>query len=294
MPVAVVTGSNKGIGLGVVRGLCKKFSGDVFLTARDEQRGKDAVALLESEGLNPKFHLFDLADRKTVEDLRDFMLERYGGIDVLVNNAGIAISSSSGLTFPEQAEQTLATNYWDNSTACNILFPILKPGARVVNVSSSMGFLGHLVNSQGIIDHPGDPKKANSLKENLASPELTREQLDAMMAEFVDTAKEDTCLAHGWPKSSYVVSKIGWSALSRIQQRELEEDAREDIVVNHVHPGWVATDLGGAKAALTIDRGAEAPLYAALLPPRTEVRGAYIWHDCQLVDWVNGPYPPFT
>ena len=69
----------------------------------------------------------------------------------------------------------------------------------------------------------------------------------------------------------------------------------------------------GAKAALTIDRGAEAPLYAALLPPRTEVacvynqvtnhndyliifqvRGAYIWHDCQLVDWVNGPYPPFT
>ena len=40
-----------------------------------------------------------------------------------------------------QAEQTLATNYWDNSTACNILFPILKPGARVVNVSSSMGKL---------------------------------------------------------------------------------------------------------------------------------------------------------
>ena len=65
----------------------------------------------------------------------------------------------------------------------------------------------------------------------------------------------------------------------------------------------------GAKAALTIDRGAEAPLYAALLPPKTkvvrmcvfvfvyyciQVRGAYIWHDCQLVDWVKGPYPPFT
>ena len=75
--------------------------------------------------------------------------------------------------------------------------------------------------------------------------------------------------------------------------------------MNHVHPGWVATDLGGAKAAfltkiknpfrffntlsdicclslflfrckgakaaLTIDRGAEAPLYAALLPPKSQV-----------------------
>ena len=39
MPVAVVTGSNKGIGLGIVRALCKKYQGDVYLTARDEARG---------------------------------------------------------------------------------------------------------------------------------------------------------------------------------------------------------------------------------------------------------------
>ena len=40
MRVAVVTGANKGIGLGVVRGLCKQFEGVVYLTARDEARGK--------------------------------------------------------------------------------------------------------------------------------------------------------------------------------------------------------------------------------------------------------------
>ena len=39
MPVAVVTGSNKGIGFGIVRALCKKYDGDVYLTARDEARG---------------------------------------------------------------------------------------------------------------------------------------------------------------------------------------------------------------------------------------------------------------
>ena len=39
MPVAVVTGANKGIGFGIVRALCKKYDGDVYLTARDEARG---------------------------------------------------------------------------------------------------------------------------------------------------------------------------------------------------------------------------------------------------------------
>ena len=60
--------------------------------------------------------------------------------------------------------------------------------------------------------------------------------------------QEDTGVAHGWPKSSYVVSKIGWSALSRIQQREMGDDPRDDIVVSGnldhdrfffiLSPGW--------------------------------------------------------
>ena len=40
MSVAVVTGSNKGIGLGIVRALCTKFKGDVYLTSRDMERGQ--------------------------------------------------------------------------------------------------------------------------------------------------------------------------------------------------------------------------------------------------------------
>ena len=43
MPVAIVTGSNKGIGFAIVRALCKKFQGDVYLTSRDEGRGQAAV-----------------------------------------------------------------------------------------------------------------------------------------------------------------------------------------------------------------------------------------------------------
>jgi len=288
MKVAVVTGSNKGIGFAIVRALCKKFDGDVYLTSRDEGRGKDAVETLKKEGLNPKFHILDIGNEETVVNLRDFLKEKYGGIDVLVNNAGIAFKQGATESMGVQAEVTLGTNYWANKRTCEILFPILNPGARVVNVSSSLGFLG-LIGAKS-----GDKAKAEELRRILGSPNLSVETLDGLMKNFVETAKAGTHGDHGWPDSTYVVSKIGWSALSRIQHRMLEDDPRGDIVVTHVHPGYVDTDMSSHRGTLTIDRGAESSVYAALLPPGTDIRGAFLWHDCQVLDWVNGPMPAFV
>ena len=91
--VALVTGANKGIGFVIVRDLCRRFSGDVVLTARDEARGRAAVQQLQAEGLSPLFHQLDIDDRQSIRALRDFLRKEYGGLDVLVNNAGIAFKS---------------------------------------------------------------------------------------------------------------------------------------------------------------------------------------------------------
>ena len=91
--VALVTGANKGIGFAITRDLCRKFSGDVVLTARDQARGKAAVQQLQAEGLSPRFHQLDIDDLQSIRALRDFLLKEYGGLDVLVNNAGIAFKS---------------------------------------------------------------------------------------------------------------------------------------------------------------------------------------------------------
>ena len=115
-------------------------------------------------------------------------------------------------------------------------------------MSSSAGYLGHL-DARG-----GDKATAEAIKRTLASPDLTLEDLDNLMKNFVETAEAGNHSDHGWPNSTYVVSKIGWSALSRIQQRMMDEDPREDIVVNHVHPGYVDTDMTSHKGPLTIDR----------------------------------------
>ncbi|XP_035959878.2 carbonyl reductase [NADPH] 1 isoform X1 [Halichoerus grypus] len=91
--VALVTGANKGIGFAIARDLCRQFSGDAVLTARDEARGRAAVQQLQAEGLSPRFHLLDINDLQSIRAVRDFLRKEYGGLDVLVNNAGIAFKS---------------------------------------------------------------------------------------------------------------------------------------------------------------------------------------------------------
>uniref|UniRef100_UPI004038930B carbonyl reductase [NADPH] 1-like n=1 Tax=Callospermophilus lateralis TaxID=76772 RepID=UPI004038930B len=91
--VALVTGGNKDIGFAIVRDLCRQFSGDVVLTARNEARGRAAVQQLQAEGLSPLFHQLDMDDQQSIRNLRDFLRKEYRGLDVLVNNAGIAFKS---------------------------------------------------------------------------------------------------------------------------------------------------------------------------------------------------------
>ena len=86
-----MTGSNKGIGFATVRALCKQVdNGIIYLTSRDEGRGKAAVEELKKEGLNPRFHQLDVNDSDSITKLRDDLVKEHGGLDILVQNAGIA------------------------------------------------------------------------------------------------------------------------------------------------------------------------------------------------------------
>lgn len=149
--VAVVTGANKGIGFGIVQRLCSHpFDGDVILAARDETRGQEAVKRLNELGLKPIFHQLDIDDNQSINNLKDFLVNHYQGLDVLVNNAAIAYSYDSTAPVKEQAENTLKTNFFSTRDVCQKLFPILRSHSRVVNVSSSEGMLSR-VKSKGLL-----------------------------------------------------------------------------------------------------------------------------------------------
>lgn len=272
--LAIVTGSNKGIGYAIVKALCEKFDGDVYLTARDVNRGKKAMESLNELGLKPKFHQLDVTDDVSIEKFKTFIKEKYSGINVLVNNAAIAFKVNATEPFGDQAEETIRVNYFALRKVCDALFTLLLPGARVVNVSSSAGHLSCIPSEE--------------LQKKLSSPQLTVNELDALMQQFVSTAKAGNHQIYGWPSRAYSVSKVGVSALTIIQQKAFDVDSRKDLVVNSVHPGYVDTDMTSHKGPLTIEEGAEAPVYLALLPEDEQnVKGQYVWNDKTIKTWFN-------
>ncbi|XP_017767427.1 PREDICTED: carbonyl reductase [NADPH] 1-like [Eufriesea mexicana] len=271
--LAIVTGGNKGIGFAIVKQLCKQFDGVVYLTARDVTRGLNAIKQLEEKNLKPKFHQLDVSDENSISTFRDYIEKNYEGIDILVNNAAIAFKMAASEPFSVQAEETLKINYFSLRKVCSKLYPLLKPHARVVHLSSSCGRLSLI------------PSK--ELRERFTDPNLTEEELDKIMHEFVNAAKANKHLENGWSNSAYVASKVGVSALARVHQKMFNSDSREDLVVNSVHPGYVATDMSSYKGNLTPDQGAEAPVFCALLPENTDIKGKYIWYDKTLVEWTK-------
>jgi len=282
--IAVVTGGNKGIGYGIVRALAKQFDGIVYLTARDEERGLAAVEELKKEGLEAKFQQLDIDSLESIQRFRDYIKSTHGGLDVLVNNAAIAYKVAATEPFSEQAEVSCRVNFIGTLNVCNELFPLLRKHGRVVHVSSTMG---HLLRING------QEPESIELRKQLCDPELTIPKLIELVNAFVRLAKESKHRENGWPNSAYAVSKVAVSALTRIQQRELDQSRPgDDLVVNSVHPGYVDTDMTSHKGELTIDQGASAPAYLALLPANVkEPRGGFVWHNNAIVDWVNGPTP---
>ncbi|CAL4148048.1 unnamed protein product [Meganyctiphanes norvegica] len=276
--VAVVTGANKGIGFGVVKKLCANFNGIVYLTARDVGRGTKAQQDLAKFGLTAQFHQLDLDDMNSIDTFADYIRTTHGGLDVLVNNAAVTYKE-----FAEQAEPTLRVNYFGMKYLCHKLFPILRANARVVNLSSDDGHLTRV---------NGDEPFASKLREKLASTDLTEDELTQMVVTFIKCAKDGSYKTKGWPCSSYRMSKVAACALTRIQQRRCDQEPRLNILVNAVHPGYVATDATSHLGHMTIEEGAMAASYLALLPAGVcEPRGALVWHDKQVVDWINGPLP---
>ena len=137
--VAIVTGANKGIGLATVKSIANFFHGTVYLTSRNEERGIAAANSLKNNFNNVKFHPLDISNSESIKKFSQYIKQNYDGIDILVNNAAIAFEFESPKTFIVQATETINTNYFGVKNSCDHLFPMLNPGARVINVSSSAG-----------------------------------------------------------------------------------------------------------------------------------------------------------
>ncbi|XP_051146360.1 (+)-neomenthol dehydrogenase-like [Andrographis paniculata] len=274
---AVVTGANKGLGFEICKQLASQSQGNitVVLTARDSQRGLEAVEKLKEFGHGDHviFHQLDVTDSASVAALTDFIKSKFGKLDILVNNAGVAGANvdAEGIRAAAKAEdkskvnwdaivvETYATaeaafqiNYYGVKKMTEALLPLLKLSAspRIVNMSSIMGQLKNVCHEW-----------AKGILSNMEN--LTEEKLEEVVNAYLKAVKDGAVKERGWPSNSgsYIVSKAVVTTYTRLLAKKNPE-----CKINAICPGYTKTDMNHHSGFLTVEEGAESPVRLALLP----------------------------
>jgi NAD(P)-dependent dehydrogenase (short-subunit alcohol dehydrogenase family) len=147
--ISVITGASRGLGRAAAHRLATMQGQLVIATARNPADLGQLTSKLQMSGHRLETHQLDVTDDASVAALRDWIAERFGRIDVLINNAGILPDrhSTSILDLPlEMLRQTLETNLFGTLRVTQALLPLMRSSraGRVVNLSSGMGQLADM------------------------------------------------------------------------------------------------------------------------------------------------------
>jgi NAD(P)-dependent dehydrogenase (short-subunit alcohol dehydrogenase family) len=157
--VALVTGANKGIGFEIARGLAARGCA-VLLGARDAGRREEAVrrlADLDVTGveLDVTGIELDVTDPATIEAAAKTVDERFGRLDVLVNNAGVTgdFTQAPGAGGIDQVRKVFDVNVFGVIMVTDAFLPLLAASAApcVVNMSSTVGSLADMTSPDSIV-----------------------------------------------------------------------------------------------------------------------------------------------
>jgi NAD(P)-dependent dehydrogenase (short-subunit alcohol dehydrogenase family) len=235
--IAFITGGNRGLGFQTALDL-KDPDTKVVIGSRDIKQGEEAVSKLRAAGVDADVLKFDITSSVDHQAAYDYFDAKYGRLDILINNAGVAGGKFPG-TGPEHRasdvpldvlDKVFATNFFAPVALTKKLLPLIKksPAGRIVNLSSILGSL--------------------TLQADPNSP--------------IYNAKS----------FAYDASKTALNAFTVHLAYELRDTT---IKVNSAHPGWVKTDMGGEQAPMEIGDGGKTSAALATLPEHGPTGGYF-------------------
>ena len=236
--VAFITGANRGIGFETSKRLAETGV-KVILGSRDLNKGKDAVKKLSNLGIEADLVQFDAFDLNAPQKVFDYVSDKYGKLDILINNAGVLLTgnlfvTNSSNVSDKDLKDTFQTNFFSVISLTQKLLPLIKKSnaGRIVNVSTILSSL-----------------TLHSAKDSPISP-----------------AKE----------LAYNASKTALNAFTIHLALELKDT---NIKVNSGHPGWVKTELGGPNAPMEVEESYKTSLSLATLDDDGPTGGLFHEND---------------
>ncbi|WP_158887785.1 SDR family NAD(P)-dependent oxidoreductase [Amycolatopsis anabasis] len=140
--VAVITGAGSGIGRALALDLAARGA-RLALSDVDAARAADTAAHAEKAGAEAKSYQLDVADRGAVLAHADEVAEHFGGVNLVVNNAGVAMTGTVERLDFEQLEWIFGINFWGVVHGTKAFLPhlISSGDGYLVNISSVFGFI---------------------------------------------------------------------------------------------------------------------------------------------------------
>lgn len=223
--VALITGANKGLGFEMSRQLAQQGL-TVLIAARKLEAAEAAATDLKNQGLKAEAIALDVSDSTQIQAAVEEIKNRFGKLDVLINNAGVMldgewlISNASSVSI-DIIRKTFDTNFFALVELTQALLPLIlkSQSGRIVNMASIEGSL--------------------SLHADPNSPIYDSKPF------------------------AYDASKAAVNSFTIHLAHELRNTP---VKVNSAHPGWVKTELGGEGAMMDITEGAKTGVQLATLP----------------------------
>jgi 2-deoxy-D-gluconate 3-dehydrogenase len=141
--VAMVTGGNGGIGLGIAKGLATAGA-DIVVAAQDKTKTAAAVDAIRELGADAMGLALDVADEDSVAEAMSAALDRFGRVDCLVNNAGIAVRKPPEEYSVEEWDRVMGVNLRGVFLCARAVHPVMAAagGGKIVNIGSMTSLFG--------------------------------------------------------------------------------------------------------------------------------------------------------
>lgn len=142
--VALVTGATRGIGLGISKAMAAAGARVAMADLDTDNEAATALRAVSDVGPGAIYVQTDVSDEGAVKRMTDIVLERFGRIDVLVNNAGIATQFRLVDLTVAEWDRMLAVNLRSVFLCCRAVLPHMmeRGSGRIINTASQLAYLG--------------------------------------------------------------------------------------------------------------------------------------------------------
>lgn len=186
--IIYITGASRGIG----RAVALRLAGPEAVVVinhfdPDESAAKETLAGVKDRGAEGEIHYYNVADQKVVKEFLGDIIERYGQLDVLVNNAGITRDALAVRMKEEDWDAVLAVNLKSVFNCCQVAAKAMmkKRTGRIINIASVSGVMGNIGQANYSASKAGIIGFTKTLARELATRNIT---VNAIAPGFIDTA----------------------------------------------------------------------------------------------------------